>query len=607
MLKKIIFLVFVAAHFGAIAQIGEITPIHKIQGTEATSPLEGKDVTIHGIVTAVFAGKDKLNGFFVQELKEDNNPLTSEGIFVHDPSQIFKGQTGNIIQVSGQVNEFKSNQSSLTQIKNIKDLIIVSINNKLPKATVLSLPIENLEPYEGMLVQVKAQKGSLYVTEMYNLGRFGQIILSASGPGNQQGTDGRLDQFTQFNSPSTEGYKMYLDEIKSRKITVDDGSGVRNPETLPFSRTQEDFNINSGIRGGDRVTSVTGIIDDRFDGMRIHAIENIKFHAGSKRTDSAPKLPKKTNLVIAGFNVLNYFNGDGQGGGFPTQRGANSLEEFNRQHQKTVNVILKSNADVISLMEIENDGFGEFSAIQTLVKELNKASNNQRNFTASQVTNPATDFITSAIIYDANKVKPASAMVTIPDGYGSAAFDSSRRKPLIQTFQDLKTQAEFTLVAVHFKSKGSLSPGEGNKDQKDGQGQNNLQRVQQSTDLYSWLQTKPTGTKSEDYVIIGDFNSYAMEDPMTYFYQRDFKNIFPTTSYSYVYDGQWGALDHAIGTDSFRKKITKAVKWNINSNEAPILDYNTENKTPEQIKNYYNTSVYRSSDHDPIIIGVHLK
>ena len=36
-------------------------------------------------------------------------------------------------------------------------------------------------------------------------------------------------------------------------------------------------------------------------------------------------------LRIISSNVLNYFNGNGTGGGFPTSRGANTLAEFNRQ------------------------------------------------------------------------------------------------------------------------------------------------------------------------------------------------------------------------------------------------------------------------------------
>lgn len=584
-----------------------ITPIHVIQGSGMYSDKVGTKVAVNGTVTAVFAGKEKLNGFFIQEQVEDEDPNTSEGIFVYDPAGKFTGKKGDLIQVIGEVAELKSNKSSLTQIKDISSVFVISENNKLPKPKIVTLPNDEWEKYEGMLVQVKAEKGNLFVTEMYQLGRFGQLTLSSNGPLNQSGTDGRLDQFTQFNAPDKEAHDAYLIETAKRKIILDDGSGVRNPATLPFGREGNAFDMFHAVRGGDQAKEVVGIIDDRFDAIRIQPTETVFFMAKNKRKYEAPKLPKSTRLTVAAFNVLNYFNGDGQGGGFPTERGANTPEELKRQQDKTVNVILGSKADVVALMEIENDGFGEYSAIQTLARALNQASGNKRNFVACEVENRGTDVITSAILYDAHKVNPVGATVSMPDGYGTASFDTAKRKPIIQTFRDLKSEQEFTLVTVHFKSKGVQSAGPANEDKGDGQAKNNEVRTQQAEDLKNWLATQPTGSSDPDYLLIGDFNAYAMEDPMVYLDAYNYKNLLPSSSYSYVYDGFWGSLDHALATPDMANQVTKAVKWHINADEATILDYNTEFKTPEQVKAYYDSSVFRSSDHDPIIIGLRLK
>lgn len=611
MLKKtyLLFWVVLSVSFSAFSQDDKmgVTPIHLIQGNGNASTLVGQKVVINGIVTATFTGKEKLNGFFVQEQQEDDDESTSEGIFVYDPSLVFQGKTGDVVQVIGEVAELKSNASSLTQIKNISSVFVISENNKLPKPKLVTLPNDNWEKYEGMLVQVKAQKGNLFVTEMYQLSRFGQLTLCSDGDSNQSGSDGRLDQFTQFNAPSVEGSKSYLAEIAKRKIVIDDGSGIRNPTVLPYGREGKAFDMFHAVRGGDQTTEVVGIVDDRFDAVRIQPTQTVYFKPINKRQYTAPKLPRSTKLTVAAFNVLNYFNGDGQGGGFPTERGANTPEELKRQQDKTINVILKSKADVVSLMEIENDGFGEYSAIQTLVRELNSASGFKRNFVACEVENRGTDVITSAIIYDSRKVTPVGRTVSMPDGYGTASFDSARRKPIIQTFKELRSDEEFTLVAVHFKSKGVQSVGQGNEDKGDGQGRNNEVRVQQAEDLKNWLATQPTGSTDTDYLLIGDFNAYAMEDPIVFFDAYGYKSLFPTSSYSYVYDGQWGSLDHALATPSLKAQVTKAHKWHINADEATILDYNTENKTTEQVNSYYDSSVFRSSDHDPVIIGLRLK
>lgn len=604
-IARFLFLCLISGY--AVAQQTDITPVSVIQGHGKTSPLAGKKVAVNGVVTAVFAGKDKLNGFFLQQPEPDDDVSTSEGIFIHDPAQLFKGKTGDLIQVIGEVGELKSTRSSLTHIKNVSNIFTLSENNRLPAPVTVTLPNDKWEQYEGMRVRIKAEKGNFFVTELYQLGRFGQITLCATGPENQPGTDGRLDQFTQFNAPDTDSYKAYLAVTEKRKIVLDDGSGMRNPTYLPFGREGKPFDMYHAIRGGDEVKEIIGIVDDRFDAIRIQPTETVWFKPSAKRLYTPPKIPQKSTLKVAAFNVLNYFNGDGQGGGFPTERGANTPEELRRQQDKTVNVILTSGADVVSLMEIENDGFGEYSAIQTLVRALNRASGNKRNFVACEVDNRGTDVIASAILYDAKKVAPAGRTVSMPDGYGTASFDSARRKPVVQTFRELRSDQEFTLVAVHFKSKGIQSAGAGNEDKNDGQGRNNELRVQQAEDLKNWLDTRPTGTEDPDYLLMGDFNSYALEDPLQYLNSYGYKSLFPMTSYSYVYDGFWGSLDHALATPGMTAQVTRAVKWHINSEEAPILDYNTEFKTPEQVQNYYDPSVFRSSDHDPLIIGLRLK
>ncbi len=605
LLSRLFFLCFIWSSLAA--QEIDITPVSVIQGRGLSSPFAGKKVVVNGIVTAVFAGKDKLDGFFLQQTNPDDDENTSEGIFIYDPARLFKGNAGDFVQVIGDVAELKSARSSLTQIKNISNILVMSENNKLPDPVTVYLPNDNWERYEGMRVRVKAAEGNLFVTELYQLGRFGQITLCSGGPENQPGTDGRLDQFTQFNTPDREAYKAYLAETEKRKIVLDDGSSLRNPAHLPFGREGKPFDMYHAVRGGDQVKEVIGIADDRFDALRIQPTETVWFRPSAKRLYTPPRIPRKSTLKVAAFNVLNYFNGDGQGGGFPTERGANTPEELKRQQDKTVNVILSSGADVVSLMEIENDGFGEYSAIQTLIRALNQASGNKRNFVACEVENRGTDVITSAIVYDAKKVTAVGAAVSMPDGYGAASFDSARRKPIIQTFREHRSEQEFTLVAVHFKSKGVQSFGTGNEDKGDGQGRNNEVRVQQAEDLKNWLETRPTGTEDPDYLLIGDFNSYAQEDPLLYLDAYGFKNLFPLSSYSYVYDGHWGSLDHALATPGMMDQVTRAVKWHINSEEALVLDYNTEYKTPEQAERYYDTSVFRSSDHDPLIIGLRLK
>ena len=87
-----------------------------------------------------------------------------------------------------------------------------------------------------MRVVVKAASGNLAITDNYTLGQYGQLTLSSGGGNNQPGTDARLDQFTQFNAPSTAGYAAHEAENAKRIIILDDGRSGSYPDPIIFGR-----------------------------------------------------------------------------------------------------------------------------------------------------------------------------------------------------------------------------------------------------------------------------------------------------------------------------------------------------------------------------------
>ena len=78
------------------------------------------------------------------------------------------------------------------------------------------------------------------------------------------------------------------------------------------------------------------------------------------------------------------------------------------------------------------------------------------------------------------------------------------------------------------------------------------------------------------------------------------------TPYSYVFDGESGYLDHALATASLAAQVTGVTDWHINPDEPTVLDYNDEFKTANQVTTFYDPGPYRASDHDPVVIGLHL-
>ncbi|MEZ4681711.1 MAG: hypothetical protein R2932_46610 [Caldilineaceae bacterium] len=78
------------------------------------------------------------------------------------------------------------------------------------------------------------------------------------------------------------------------------------------------------------------------------------------------------------------------------------------------------------------------------------------------------------------------------------------------------------------------------------------------------------------------------------------------TAYSYVFDGQWGYLDHALSSSSLTDQVTNVAEWHINADEPSVLDYNTNFKSSGQVTSLYNDDEFRVSDHDPVLIDLNL-
>lgn len=113
-------------------------------------------------------------------------------------------------------------------------------------------------------------------------------------------------------------------------------------------------------------------------------------------------------------------------------------------------------------------------------------------------------------------------------------------------------------------------------------------------------------------LLIGDMNSYAQEDPIFDLVGNGFVDQigrYNGFGYSYVVDGGAGRLDHAITTPSLSPKVLGALEWHINADEPSHIDYNLEFKQPACATcepDAYAASMFRASDHDPVVVGLSL-
>ncbi len=593
------------------------TPIYSIQGSGATVALTGSRTT-QGVVVGDYEGASPaLRGFFIQEPDGDGDPATSDGIFVFEGSNANTVSLGDVVRVTGTAGE---NQGQ----SQISVGTIVTCGTGIVTPTDVTFPVaapDFLERYEGMLVRLPQ---TMYVTEHFQLGRFGQVVLSSGG---------RLQQPTNVVAPGAPAIALQLAN-NLNKIILDDASQTQNPDPILFARGGSPLSASNTLRGGDTATGIVGVLNYTWAGnsasgnaYRIRPVNAltgyVNFEPTNPRPTSVPDVGGDVKVV--GMNLLNYFNTFdglpdnvdnctlGVGGAAADCRGADNQLEFDRQWAKTVAAILAMDPDVIGVNEIENDGYGPTSAVAHLVDQLNAATAPGTyafidvDTNTGQVNAMGTDAIKVALLYKPAVVTPVGQTAAL----NTAAFvnggDSApRSRPsLAQAFEQNSNGQVFIVDVNHLKSKGSACD---IPDALDGQGNCNDVRVNAVTELMSWLATDPTGTGDPDILLVGDYNSYAMEDPISALETGGFihliKSFLGPDAYSYVFDGQWGYLDHALSSVSLFEQVTGVGDYHINSDEPSVLDYNTDFKTANLINTLYAPDQFRVSDHDPVVVGL---
>ncbi len=571
------------------------TLIHDIQGSGLVSPLSGV-VTIEGVVVGDYQASGQFSGYHVQEenADADGDPATSEGIFVFNTS--FPVNIGDKVRVRGTITEFGSAGATLTELASVSSRLVCSTGNALPTATSVTLPVASLndwEAFEGMRISIAQD---LTVTENFTLGRFGEVALSVNG---------RLLNPTSVTTPGAAA--IALQDLNNRsRILLDDGNNQQNID--PTLYPAGGLSANNTLRSGYTVNGLTGVLEQRFGVYRVQPVGLISFDADNPR----PAAPDAVGgrIKVSAMNVLNYFTTIdtgaficGPSGGLEC-RGADSAFEFTRQRDKIISATLGLDADVVGLMEIENNAT---AAVQDLVDGLNAATA-PGTYSFIDTGTIGTDAIKVGLIYRAAKVTPVGAYAILDSTVDPTFIDTLNRPVLAQTFEENLTGERFTVAVNHLKSKGSACPGD--PDTGDGQGNCNLTRTRAATALVNWLGTDPTGSGDTDFLIIGDLNSYAMEDPIAAIESAGYANLIDTfvgsDAYSFVFQGQSGYLDHALASPSLAAQATGATEWHINADEPIVLDYNLEFKSPNHQVTLYNPGPYRSSDHDPLVVGLNL-
>ncbi len=572
--------------------------ISQIQGAGPVSADVGQVRTVEAVVTAVKPG---LTGFYLQEEDADNDadPATSEAIFVFGSATVGQVAVGQLVRVTGTVGEFVGSGSSQTQLSSAT-VDVLENEVALPTTVEVTFPVPSttyLERFEGMLVELVDE---LVISEYFNYDRFGEVVLAKPLDGQD-----RLHTPTAVVDPGPAAQALAAEQAL-RIITLDDYFSGQNPVVIPHPGNGEPFGTTNSFRGGDTVTGVVGVIDHTFGLYRIQPTEYGAYEALNPRSADAPDVGG--SIQVASFNVLNYFltlNQSGNRCGPQLNqdcRGANTQAEFDRQRVKVVTAIAELDADVVGLMEMENSTGVEPAA--DLVAGLN-ALLGAGTYDYIDTGVIGTDAIRLGFLYKPGTVRPVGDPAILDSSVDPRFIDSANRPMLTQTFDEVATGGRVTVSVNHLKSKGSACAGD--PDTGDGQGNCNLTRTAAAEAIIDFLAGDPTSSGDPDHLVIGDLNSYDHEDPIRALEAGGYTDLIrlygDDFSYGYVFDGKVGYLDHALSNGSLTPQVTGATEWHINADEPDVLDYNLDFGRPAT---FFSPDQFRSSDHDPALVGLDL-
>lgn len=532
---------------------GETTPIAQIQGEDWYSPQQGKNASIRGIVTQVESG----HGLYLEETATGKPGKSSNAIFVLDDNLSDLTSPGQELFISGLVTESGSARDKMTTLSDITSHQVCSESHKLP-LTEASLPMNSRqrEALEGMRLGFRQ---GLTVTDVYNHHR-GELTLSSNGV---------LRVPTETQQPGADAMKLERENReRALEVILLKGSETAYPAGTVF----QDVLGLMGHNGKEQQ-----LLIETMAVYRSVAIQSIE-------------PPTEGQIRIVSTNLLNFFNGDGAGGGFPTERGAETPAEFQSQKERMRAAFGAIQADLLGVQELENDGFGPRSAARELLELLDEAGGGPWAFVAPGEEKIGGDVITDGIFYRQTSLE----IVGVAQILDSKEFQGLSRYVLAQALRDKATGERFLVAVNHLKSKGRCPDSGANTDQHDGQGCWNAARVAAVEAQTPWLNEVAKAAGTDRILVLGDMNAWRNEDPIQQFRSAGYSDLVEALSglpqHSYLYWGQTGTFDYAFASAALLQNVTRAKNWNINAawpGKMPL---------PQPW--------LRMSDHDPVVVDV---
>ena len=287
------------------------------------------------------------------------------------------------------------------------------------------------------------------------------------------------------------------------------------------------------------------------------------------------------DLLVCAFN-LEYYLVENLGTGF----GPDNASESAHQHTKIMDALSHIGADIYGFVEIEQ---GQ-TALKKLAQSLTATTGKNYSWIDDKGSAQGS-YVKVGYVYCSDKVKPFGSLKNNNSGV------ANRKK--MQAFDVIASGERFIFSLNHFKAKSGSATGI-DADQGDGQGIFNHSRVLEAQSVLSEYGVNRAFYGDDDILIMGDLNAYGKEDPIITLIDggmTDLHRYFHAdSSYSYTFRGEAGYLDHALCNASLLPQITGMAAYHINSDESDSYTYDKSN----------DYTMFRSSDHDPVLVGLKL-
>ena len=560
--------------------------ISELQGAGHLTPYRNEFVeNVIGIVTT-FSG----TGFYIQSIEPDNDPATSEGIFVSKPG-LQKVKPGDLVVVSGKVIERYPDGGqgglSITEIT-FTEYEILSTGNPIPEPVVIGG--EGLQPPTTII-----DDDQLEVFDPENDGLDFYESLES--------------MLVQLNDPISVGG---INKYRELPMVVDLGvnaTGLSSRGTLVIN--EQDYNperiiIDDALRslpgdipiGTRPMGALVGVVDYTYGAFKIQPTSKPTFIYGEIQDDIAPE-SSPTDLTVVAYNVENLDAED-------------KIERFEAFGEDVVTNL--RSPDILVLSEVQdNDGEQQTSKAeadltgQAMIDAILNAGGPEYIYSditpeyakdggapggnirvgflyragrgIEMANRPAGDARTAV---EAVLLNGAVALSHNPGRIDPTNFAfSSSRKALVGEFT--YNGETIFIIGMHMNSKGGDTPLFGERQPPFLESES--QRMLQAEVIHNFILELIAIDPDANIILAGDLNDFPFSNPIQTVQGSELYNLFEdlpvNERYTYIYDGNAQVLDHILISNSLRDNVSCFDPVHLNS-EWPAET--------------------RFSDHDPVYL-----